>query len=420
MNPERVAQTFERGEDSSKQLSREQYQKLGSDAMRQPEPEPKSKKLLEQRPPTALTLETFAGVYPETKLRSDQRYVDRLDERFNRDPDSGKAAKAFEKLFIYGVQTGAWLGNLPDAAGHPPFITKTFESTKYDDYRHRVDSFTTIRFAEKIHTETGTLKGLPLAFDVTINSSREKIMEKLTRCYNDDAELPFGFTHLDYYTNGRTAGECEILPRYVIGVSSEEAKGVSEQLLRRAPNGSSLPPRLLSPQNLHTRFKVLSEIRAQNVLFQAMLPDDAYESTDLKMRKACAYLEAADQQLNEALIVCANEMVRRKCLPPDVIAKIEQGGKAQSVRKTIEDHLLATCHERFVENQRDFARRNGVSYVPSSEEDDTYVQILTCARELERAAYDDENYPEVAARRHVMAQNQKLEFNDAESERQSA
>lgn len=420
MNSERVAQTFERGGDESSQPSREQYQRLGSDAMRQKEPGPTAKKLLEQRPPTALTLETFAGVYPNAKLRRDQAYVDRLDEMFDRDPDSGKAAKSFEKLFIYGVQTGAWLGNLPGADGHPPFITKTFESTKYDDYRHRVDSFTTIKFAEKIQTETGTLKGLPLAFDVTINSSREKIMDKLTRCYNDGAELPFGFTHLDYYTNGRTAGECEILPRYVIGVDSSEAQELSEQFTRRMADGRPSPIKLLSAQNLYARFMVLSEIRAQNMLFQAMLPDDAYDSPDIKMKKACAYLEATDNQLNTALLICANEMVQRRCLPTEVLEKIERDGKAQSTRKTIEDYMLKSRHENFVERQREYARRNGTIFDPNAGEDDTYVQIVTCARELEQATYDETSYPEVAARRRMMAQNQKLELGDAEPERRSA
>ncbi len=340
-----------------------------------------------------LTEEDFADIYSPESIESDLRYVAERKRNFA-NPEI-KDAQDFEKLFVRGVQLNRWLGNLPDQRGEVAFSTRTHETADLDDYSHRLDAFTVLRFREPVETDTGVkLRTLPLGFDVTISGHPETILDKMTRSYNDDAELPFGFSHLKYYTDGREKSSLSLLPRYVIGIDLEEL-----DVLRSKTSGSET--NLHSPAALRMRFKTLAEIRAQNELFQAMLPDDAYDSEDAKVQLAQAYIEVADEQLNRALADCADEMIKRRCLPNDVIKQVEESRNPFRARKVIEDYFLEESQERFREGWHGRADENM----------DPFVQIIACARELTAAAYDDSQPKRQAAideRRRVLPQNQKL------------
>ena len=339
--------------------------------------------------------EDFADVYSAKELARDQRYVDECKRNFPEKLSSKKEPRAFERLFVRGVQMGRWLGNLPNEHGVVDFATRTYETTEFDDYMHRVDAFTVLRFNEPIETDSGEeVKTLPLGFDVTLNWRRENVMDKITRSYNDNAELPFGFTQLKYFTDGQDKSGLPLLPRYVIGVSAAEVRSLREQM-----KGSNA--KLFTPDVLKMRFKTLAEIRAQNELFQAMLPDDVYDSEDSKLHMAQSSIEVADEQLNKALADCSNEMVKRRMLPHEVLEQIKSSGNPFRARKAIEDYLLA-------ESERQF---NSRWHGKADQNPDVFFQIMTCVRELTEAAYDDTQPRRQAAidsRRKVMEQNQKL------------
>lgn len=360
---------------------------------------------------TQLTMADFGDVYDAQKIQRDQRHCEGRRGKFamqaaeekrraegggpgEEATEAGRLAEAaevsqraqlFEKLFVRGVQMGRWLGNLPDQDGTVAFSTRTYQTTDFDDIGRRLDAFTTLKFKTPLETDAGIeISQLPLGFDVTLNTKREVINDKLTKHYNHQAELPFGFSQLDYYTDGRTKGTLGLIPRYVIGISPNEVEA-----LARAMRGTT--PDLKAPRVLEMRFKVLSEIRAENELYDAMLPDDAIESTDVRVRTAAAYLEAADAQLNQALNLCTEEMLARRTLPTKVLDKVagERGGKR---RKTIEEYLLVKAHAEHVDRMRDIHSSKGTYYLEDQDlEEDPFVAIMTRARQLTEAAYDEDS-----------------------------
>lgn len=347
-----------------------------------------------------LTETDFADVYPRRKIEADLRYVQDRKERFRDTPQSPRA-KAVERAFVRGVQMNRWLGNLSDETGKVSFSTRTHETTKYDDYLHRVDAFTVLRFRDEIETDSGRkLRSVPLGFDVTTSGTRKTVWDKITHAYNDAAELPFGFSHLDYFTDGKRKGALGLLPRYVIGVSANESKKIEDQLRLGMTTKAS------SEKLATMRFKVLAEIRAQNELFQAMLPDDAYESDDETVQLAQAYIEVADEQLNRALAICTDDLVKYRHLPDKVLEKIKQAQNPFKTRKIVEEYFLEKGREDAEKRRR-------------TEEDwtDPFVQIMACTRELTQAAYDEtqpKRLRRVNARRRVMAHDHQLTLPELE------
>lgn len=365
---------------------------------------------------TILKMSDFAVVIDAGKLRRDEEYVRNSESRFQEqaatkhlddpdwDPDWSPEriteTKIFEKLFIKGLQAGRWLGNTVNTAEHPTFGTRTYEATRYDDILHRIDAFTTLKLAEPFETSIGTtVKNLPLGFDVTTDGRRQIIEDKLTRQYNNSAQLPFGFSQVDYYTNGALKTSLAIIPRYVIGVSSDDVSGIRKRLR------SGKPVNMLSPKNLETRFKVLAEIRAQNELYDAMLPDDAYDSEDSQIRRAVSYIETADDKLKTALQACAQEMVKQKVLPAEIMAKIQE--KPSRQRQIIEEYLISRGHDEHQELGRERCRAQGEIYDAAADDaDDTFAQIMLCTRRLSEAARQGK----MDAYRTVMAHNKSIEI----------
>lgn len=234
----------------------------------------------------------FAEIYEAHQVVRDQRWALGLAEQ-QAEKAKRPEAEQFEDIFIQGINVGDWLGNLNSARREVEFEAFAQRASLYDDLSHRVDDVVELRFAEPITSEDeeASLERVLLGFDVTINPSRQVIREKLTRSCNDGEKLPFGFSHLKYYQNGDERRAVERLPRYTIGLSRYDIRDIWERSEVNPRYGGKIRRMRPSPR---TRFKVLTEIRAQNELFYAMLPDDADEELRLQ-------LEATDRCLHNAL-----------------------------------------------------------------------------------------------------------------------
>ena len=354
-----------------------------------------------------LQMEDFSDTFSDARIRSDRDYVNYCKLRFPNQysNDFERSAQKFERLFVSGLQIGRWLGNLPDEQGQVPFNTRSYEATPLDDISHRVDVFTTLRFTNPIETSSQIkVQQLPLAFDITLQDQRQQIVNKLTCCNNNTRlKLPFGFTQIRYYTDGHEKSSLFLVPRYVIGVSKNDIDEISQssQPSQSRTQTTTPQPNLRSPASLTARFKVLSEIRAQNELLQAMLPDDAEESDDLSLRTAAAYIEAADEQFNHALQVCTQMITNSKMLPKDVLARIQD--RPTRTRSIIEEYLLGTSHEEYVDRGRAYSRRKGRAFDDDGK-DDTFVQIMRCTRQLTSALYSGE-HPELEEHRTLTFHN---------------
>lgn len=351
-----------------------------------------------------LEMADFADIYPPEKIASDRRYVQKFEKYVSPEGKNALApAQIFEQMFTQGVMLGNWLGNVGFANGQTfeKFSIEAHNTLPYDDLRNKIDMFATLTFAEPIEDEDygASIDQMALGFDVTTNNSREKLLDKLTRFYNGGQKLPFGFSHLDYYSNGSEHSALPMLPRYTIGLSATDVNAVAETASVRPTNGT-VDFGLFSGQNLINRFKVLAEIRAENELYQAMLPDDM----DAEMvQQANVQLYAVDQCLHEALNVCTRELVNRRCLPPPVIAEVEaaeQRGHGMRARNIVQEYLLQRSQEIFdsESNERSAWGRETLG------DGDTFVQIIQLCDELKDAAYAGK----LDKLRKVMAHNQGI------------
>lgn len=218
-----------------------------------------------------VTMEDFTDVYSPDKINSDQRYVRKSDEIMSSGEQNKLGlAQVFEQMFTSGVMLGNWLGNLTFEEGRgvvEHFDVDARNTLRYDDIRNKVDTFTTLTFPEPIEDEDFGLSTdkIVLGFDVTINSDRHKLLDKITRFYNGNQELPFGFSHLDYYSSESGHSRLPMLPRYTICIGASDVNAVMETARIRERDGT-VDFGLFSGQDLINRFKVLSEIRAQNEL----------------------------------------------------------------------------------------------------------------------------------------------------------
>lgn len=350
----------------------------------------------------------FQDIYPDTKLASDRRYLAKA-ESYMTERNAQGAAMVFEQMFLDGITAGAWLGNIEVENGkmQTTFTVDARGAARYDDVRHKVDAFATLKFKEPIEDEDYGIitEQAVMGFDVTVNSSREALYEKLTKSYNDQTELPFGFSHLDYYENRQTRGKLAMMPRYVIGVSGYDVRAIQE-IAQVRPGSGIVNFGVNSGQNLINRFKVLSEIRAQNELFQAMMPD---ELDSEMLQQANANLYVIDECLHDALVECTRALIKTKCLPKAVLDEVETADKAghgMKARNVVEKYLLQRSQEIFADEAND-ALRHG-RRVPGDQ--DTFVQIMECCHELTEAAYagDLDEY------RGVMAHNQGIGMSDAQ------
>lgn len=355
-------------------------------------------------PPT-LNLNSFdkpalAAYYPPQEINADRNYIRHCQERYrDRDEDgedtpSKTRAKQFEMMFLYGVQRNAWLGNTLNIFGQPPFTTDTSATTEYDDYRHRIDAFTTLTFAKaqpNAEHQASSIRAV-MGFDATISGNRKVITEKLTRCSNDkQTPLPFGFSQIKYYVNNRSASRQLLVPRYVIGISGQRVQDLQEMARIERQNGKITDMRFNTGQSAMTRFMVLSEIRAQNELYKTMLPDQL--DTPM-LKKAAISLDVISEQLNGALDQCVDRLARLKWvmgdskLSPQTAQTPEQRAE---LRQYVEQRVMDHWRQEFIEGEEEKARRRNGGFLPpdfqpSPAFSDTYVQIMQCTQRLTDAA----------------------------------
>lgn len=346
-----------------------------------------------------LEMADFTDVYPPEKIAADERYVQKFEKLVPADEKNELApAQVFEQMFTNGVVLGNWLGNVGFADGHTvnKFSVQAHNTLPYDDIRNKIDTFTTLTFAEPIEDEDyGTsIDKVTMGFDVTTNNSREKLLDKITRFYNGQQELPFGFSQLEYYSDRAGHGPLTLVPRYTIGLSMSDVNAVAETARIREKDGT-VDFGLFSGKNLVNRFKILSEIRAENELYQAMLPDDMDSEI---VQQANVQLFAIDQCLHDALEVCTQELVNRRCLPPQVIAEVEAAqhkGRGTQARNIVQEYLLSRSQEIFDSESKERATWGKETLGDG----DTFVQIIQLCDELKDAAYagDLDEYREVSA-----------------------
>lgn len=332
----------------------------------------------------------FSAIYETQQIAKNQRWTLQRARQLAESPKTPEAEQ-FEDIFIQGVNVGNWLGNLTSARHEIEFEAFAQRATLFDDLSHRVDDVVELTFAEPIVGEDGeaSLTQVVLGFDVTVSSSRQVIRKKLTKSCNDGTELPFGWTHLSYYENGDERKEIPRLPRYTIGLSSYDIRDIWERSEVNPRYGGKIRRMKPSPR---TQFKVLTEIRAQNELFYAMLPDDADEELMLQ-------LEATDKCLHNALTSCAHEMVERGELPKSVRERIEaerealrQAGARDVTlkdRQVIEEFLLESSQAYFRSEGEERVRRGTMTH-DGEDRDDPFVQIVTEARALTEQAHRGE------------------------------
>lgn len=333
-----------------------------------------------------ILIDDFSDVYDAKKIFADKRYVAGVEKHFDSETNELKTANVFEQMFISGVMLGNWLGGTTvEGDGIVEDFSPSARSTnRYDDLKNRIDTAVTLDFDEPIRDDENrnTMKKLVLGFDTTINNSRQQLLDKITRSSNTDVELPFGFSRLTYYQDDSGHGKIPLTPRYVVGLNGDEVNDVL-QLSRIRQSDNTIDFELFSAKNLYNRFRILSEIRAENELYQAMLPDKL-DSRVLK--NASTQLYIADRCLNKALKVCAHELVKRKCLPTEINEKAASAiasGRSVKARNIIQEYLLRRDQEIFDSESKERQSQGK----PTIGTGDTFVQIMQICDQLKDAAY---------------------------------
>ncbi|MDO4611877.1 MAG: hypothetical protein Q4B29_00210, partial [Candidatus Saccharibacteria bacterium] len=172
---------------------------------------------------SSVPLSEFNDIYTESELKADRIYVENTRRKFGEkgsEQERKRLDKVFEEIFVSGVREGGWLGDW-DQDRERGGVVKYFDvdaraGTEFEDYRHRVDAFSTLYFKEPVGDEYEgiLLDRAILGFDATIGSFPYSIQDKFFRSYNDDKELPFGFSSIKYYCDNETHGKTDLVPRY--------------------------------------------------------------------------------------------------------------------------------------------------------------------------------------------------------------
>lgn len=344
---------------------------------------------LEKKFGSQIRMAEFAGVHSARRIISDQKYVlERAADR--KEQGERPEADQLELIFIEGVNVGGWLGDV--TGDRDAYQARAQATAQYDDFSHRLDAAVELLFAKPIrsHDDEGALRQTTIGIDVTVSGSPIMILDKLTRHYSDRSCLPFGFSRLDYYAHDDVREAKAMVLRYVIGLNVREVRRIWRRLKPGSKGGHLQAFRPNSPESLQMRFKVLSEIRAQNLLYCAMLPED---QTDKVVRKAALQIDAVDECLNAALKDCTKQIIARRVVPEKVFAPRRDGRKLPSEREAIEEFFIAESWQKY---------RN----------DDPFQQIMSKARRLLGILYDtDEDNPvrrALTERRKIMMHNQRL------------
>lgn len=294
---------------------------------------------LEQDYGNTVRMSDFVAIHGQRKVLADQQYTLERAEKRRR---QGKRPEAdlLETIFIDGVNVGGWLGDV--TGDDNAYKIQAQPTAWYDDFSHRLDVAVELTLRKPVHSHDGhyTLKHVTIGVDTTLGGDPTFIREKLTWHYNDSVRLPFGFSHLDYYAHGQRRDVRAMLPRYVIGLNVHEVRAIWDEVRL----GDGFRPD--SAISLQTRFKVLAEIRRQNLLYFAMLPEGHIGKTT---RMAALQIEAVDECLNAALRDCTRQIVSQQVLPQEIFAATQpgSGGRRLTERDAVEKFLIKDNRNRY-------------------------------------------------------------------------
>lgn len=240
--------------------------------------------------------------YSRSRVLADIRYTQKKRERI-------KSSDQRDQILPHAVEylVKGWLdsGQFFDTGLSPdedPPATRTHD---YDDYANGADVVKTVNLPEKA---SGRQKSLTMSFDVTISSRESVIGDKLRQYENG---LPYGFTRVKYYAEKRPDGKGitispykKLVPRFAVGESATNIEATLKDKLSQNMEGYLKND---TPDSVLTRFKLLSEIYSQAILFLKKVPDD-----DDKYNKQAAWmLESIVTMTEKRLAECVEKMIPR-------------------------------------------------------------------------------------------------------------
>lgn len=329
--------------------------------------------------------EDFKDVLPLKKIENDIVYVDQKLDKINqhKNPNYESVGEKFENMLFEGLHNSYWLGNVPENVNNPNnFSIDVQRASKTDDLSNRIDLFATLNFKDQQNQKLSVILGL----DATTNNDPDKILDKLTRSYNNPKHQSlFGFSQIDYYkVNNQNIGSVTCIPRYCIALSTEDIGK-----LEKTSHPNSLTE---FDQNdkftILARFKVLAQIQAQNELKKLMLPQDKVRTT-LHAKK---YLDKIDACLEPALLTATKMIVKRRSLffhkeLQEQLENNESSGETKKNKTLILDKILESTQ---IYNRKDpfLVNMNFTQYLIKLAKDDNLPSSLSSRRSL-----SCQNYP---------------------------
>lgn len=251
--------------------------------------------------------------YSNGQVLADLRYIQKRRECFNGDT---VLPHAVEYLVKGWLDSGQFFdtGLPPD---EDPLATRAHD---YDDCRNGVDIVKTINLPGK---DPEHHRVLTMAFDVTISNSKVIIGEKL-RQYNNG--LPYGFTRVKYYAERRQNSKTiivsphkKLVPRFVIGESDTSIEVTLKDKSSQDIEGYLKED---TPDSVLTRFKLLSEIYSQAILFRDKVPDDNEEYNKQATRMLRRIIVMTEKRLEECVEKMTPKMIsdRNRMWAPEYAA----------------------------------------------------------------------------------------------------
>ena len=324
----------------------------------------------------------FKDIFSENEIKNDNNYVSRTEQLISQNPgEEDKLAEIFEWLFVTGVQRGNWLGQR-QRDQKPDFGVDAWQAARYDDLSHKIDAYVTVDVTEP--DEECELPQVVFGVDVTTANSPRAIFEKLTKSYNGNEERPFGFSKIKYHLYKGQHTSKDMVPRYVIGLNRYKAKEFLDSLKTSKDRSFNFAS---TPENIISRFEILSEIDVQNQLLCAVLPDE----DDANFSIADKSFGTIDRCLHGALRETIDIIMRvgkGAILEDSVYDEARRAYDEHQFSKTrniIEGYLMKKSRISFQKGLRKDGKEGRI-FNSNSDNDDTFCQIMECTRKLIEAA----------------------------------
>lgn len=240
--------------------------------------------------------------YSRSRVLADIRYTQQKRERIR---NSGQRnpilPHAVEYLVKGWLDSGQFFDTGLSPYGDPPAV----RTHDYDDYANGADVVKTVNLPED---GLGHQRSLTMAFDVTISSNESVIGDKLRQYDNG---LPYGFTRVKYYAEKQRNSKKiaispykKLVPRFVIGESATNIEATLKDKLSQNMEGYLKND---TPDSVLTRFKLLSEIYSQAILFLEKVPED----NDRHNKQAAGMLRSIVAMTEKRLVKCVEKMTPR-------------------------------------------------------------------------------------------------------------